>query len=168
MDYLNPIIYLDIFFAIVAAYIMTRLPARAWLKYLLIPIIVCTTYYHVSTFHNVLGHAYKAEPEGDFELVTHRVIRDKDGKKFVQMLVIQKDVARFYEFKYSARLDQIMTAMKDKKLKGHRLIMNLRKKKNGNHGDQDDDYAEGGDSEISIRPLGKEDLPAKEPLHFPP
>ena len=146
MELLSTIILFNAFLALITSFSITFMNIRFWVKFLLIPIVVITTYFCMYSFEDMSGFAYRSVPVGEFELVKHRAFGNSKGEIVIQVWAIQEGKSRLFEFPYDGELDQAMSVAEGKK--GHRMMFNIKGskfKESGSHheGAREDSSGEG-------------------------
>lgn len=163
MELLSTIILFNAFLAVVASFAITFMHIKAWIKFLLIPTIIITTYFCIYSFEDMSGYPYHKVPVGEFELVKHKAIATPDGGIMLQIWAIQKGKSRLFEFPYDPGLDQAMVEAEGKK--GRRMLFNIHGTKFGSQqGSQHESGREDfhGGSEFTVRD-GSPAMPPKDP-----
>lgn len=117
--FLNALVFLDLTLAILCCILLIKLPIRYGIKYLVIPIIVLTTYMLVIEGEGFIGRPYDKMPVGKFEFMDYRVVTS-GGQKTIEIWVLQNKKSRLHVIPYMETTEKELAKAKSAGKQGRR------------------------------------------------
>lgn len=119
--FLNTLVFLDLTLAILCCILLIKLPMKYGFKYLVIPIILLSTYVLLVDGEGMLGRPYDKIPTEQFEFLDYRITRS-NGQKKIEVWIIQDRKSRLYVIDYSESTDRELAKAKHARNQGQKVL----------------------------------------------
>jgi len=152
-EFLNSLILFQALLVCFCSFLIIKLPTKYFVKWLIIPSLFLILFITSINYDNILGRPYHHAPKGEFLLVDFRVAVQPDGKREIEIWIVEQGKSRLLSFNFNPKLLEQLNAAKAGMKKGGKATGKFK-----GHGDSDVEDPDGVDIQMH-EPL--QDLPNK-------